>query len=101
VGPSDLLPTPGGSTIVEVDRALNIFACKIYKVCKNTTRYQSYRAPYKGALQHLIQLTQGSKASLVSGAYWLIVFPGLLITLTILALAPITLAMDRNLKVIE
>jgi len=36
-------------------------------------------------------------AALVSGAYWLIVFPGLLIMLIILALTLITLAIERNL----
>jgi ABC-type dipeptide/oligopeptide/nickel transport systems, permease components len=40
-------------------------------------------------------------AALVSGAYWLIVFPGLLIMLIILALTLITLAIERNLKVKE
>jgi peptide/nickel transport system permease protein len=38
-------------------------------------------------------------AALISGAYQLIVFLGLLIMLMILALTPITLAMGRNLKV--
>jgi ABC-type dipeptide/oligopeptide/nickel transport system permease subunit len=36
-------------------------------------------------------------ATLVSGAYWLIVFPGLLVMLIILALTLITLAIERNL----
>jgi peptide/nickel transport system permease protein len=40
-------------------------------------------------------------AALISGAYWLIVFPGLLIMLIILALTLITLAIERNLKVKE
>ncbi len=40
-------------------------------------------------------------AALISGAYWLIVFPGLLIMLIILALTLITLAVERNLKVNE
>jgi peptide/nickel transport system permease protein len=40
-------------------------------------------------------------AALISGAYQLIVFPGLLIMLIILALTLITLAIERNLKVKE
>ena len=40
-------------------------------------------------------------AALISGAYWLIVFPGLLIMLVLLALTLITLAIERNLKVKE
>jgi peptide/nickel transport system permease protein len=39
--------------------------------------------------------------ALISGAYWLVVFPGLLIMLIILALTLITLAIERNLKVKE
>lgn len=37
-------------------------------------------------------------AALTSGAYWLIVFPGLLIMLTIVALTLIMLAVEKNLK---
>jgi hypothetical protein len=46
-------------------------------------------------------LPRQESAALISGAYWLIVFPGLLIMLIILALTLITLAIERNLKVKE